>query len=77
MEDKDELVLDQRSAGDLELIRSSSPMIVSFAVHRWDWEPQPDITVHELAACLGIVLNGASVSSLPESAQRHFKRVAV
>lgn len=45
------------------------------------WEPKEDITVHELALCLGPLLAATGstrrveefVESLPECARRHFR----
>lgn len=41
---------------------------------RYEYEPLDDITVHELALVIGVMLNGYhTIGSLPQNAKRHFK----
>jgi hypothetical protein len=44
----------------------------------YNWKPQEDITAHELALCLPILMSNGwdvefSINALPENARRHFE----
>ena len=55
---------------------------INITAHRgYRWNPQPDITAHELALCLPVVVSGCTpyghidhmFLGLPDQARRHFK----
>lgn len=47
--------------------------------YRFYWEPKPDITLYELALCLGPLIANRSLEAweLPKCATRHFRAEAL
>lgn len=61
----------------------STPFVSHFSTiqkpRNFEWMPQDDITAHELALCVGVLILamhgfcGDAYDQLPENAKRHFK----